>query len=373
MAEGIATLPTYTPERTLGVHVAVWAMDHLIQPDGKRAGQPWKPTKSQLDFLCLWYELDEEGRFIYRAGVRRLPKGAGKSPFAAVMALCELCGPVRFDGWVPHDVGGFQGKPVDMPLVQIAATSESQTANTMRMVRAFAPKGSKLVKAYNIDVGKTVFYTQKGQLQIITSSAHTAEGAVPTFVIKDETEHWTPATGGPEMSAVLDRNLQKTGSRSLETANAWEPGVGSVAETTFDAWQAEQEGRTRGETKILYDARIAPADTDLKDEESVTAGLAFAYGDTTTAQGGWSDVRTLREGVWDPRTTADAARRFYLNQAHSIRRCLGHADAMGSPDRRATRRRRWPSSPDSGWRRNRHVLRWFQIQRRHGPSRLRNV
>jgi hypothetical protein len=42
-----------------------------------------------------------------------------------------------------------------MPLVQIAATAESQTANTMRMVRAFAPKGSKVVEEYGLDPGKT--------------------------------------------------------------------------------------------------------------------------------------------------------------------------------------------------------------------------
>jgi len=57
-----------------------------------------------------------------------------------VLALTEFCGPVRFRDFDPKRPGGCIGKSVDMPLVQIAATAESQTANTMRMVRAFAPK-----------------------------------------------------------------------------------------------------------------------------------------------------------------------------------------------------------------------------------------
>ena len=56
------------------------------------------------------------------------------------------------------DVGGVRGKPVAMPLVQIAATSESETANTNRIVRAMMPKGSRVVRDYNLDPGKTVMY-----------------------------------------------------------------------------------------------------------------------------------------------------------------------------------------------------------------------
>ena len=108
---------------------------------------------------------------------------------------------------------------------------------------------------------------------------------------------------------MLDRNLRKSGSRMLETANAWEPGVGSVAEASWDAWVAQEEGRTRGQSRILYDARIAPPDVDLADRDSLTAALEHVYGDCW-----WVDVPTIREGVWDPRTPPDTARRFYLNQ-----------------------------------------------------------
>src|SRR5690606_13269569 len=117
--------------------------------------------------------------------------GSGKSPFAAVLALIEFCAPVRLARFDDRMPGGVRGKPVDMPLVQIAATAETQTANTMRMVRAFAPKGSRVVDAYSLDPGKTRYYKlPEGTLEVITSSPTAAEGAEASFVIGDETEHW---------------------------------------------------------------------------------------------------------------------------------------------------------------------------------------
>jgi plastocyanin len=309
------------PALTLGWGVIEHAARWLVQPNGPRAGQPWEPTEAQARFLLWWYALGEDGRWLFHHGVRRLAKGSGKSPFAAVLVLEELLGPVRLDRLDPSAPGGCVGAPVAMPLVQIAATAESQTANTMRMVRAMAARNSRVVAEYGMDVGKTVIYTPPGgQVQVITSSAAAAEGAEVTFVVEDETEHWVAATGGPELAAVLDRNLAKSSSRALETANAWEPGAGSVAEATFDAWRAQEEGRTRGTSRILYDARVAPAGTDLADEESLRAALEFVYDGCF-----WVDTRTIMERVWDPRTAPDVSRRFYLNQPTAA------ADAWTTP------------------------------------------
>lgn len=315
-APGISTMPEGDPELTIGWGVIEHAVEWIVQPDGPRAGQPWQPTAEQVHWLLWWYSVDPDGRWLFHHGVRRQAKGVGKSPFAAVQAIEEFVGPVRldFDRFDGTPASCF-GKRVDMPLVQIAATAESQTANTMRMVRAMLSKQSRIVRKYGIDVGKTIMYLPgAGELQVITSSASAAEGAPVTFAVEDETEHWTPATGGPSLSATIDRNLGKLGNRAVETANAWDPGAGSVAETTFEAWRAMQEGRTRdhedgGSSGILYDARIAPADTDLTDEKSLTAGLAFVYKGCP-----WVDIRTIIDRIWDPRTDVSDARRFYLNQ-----------------------------------------------------------
>lgn len=327
-ADRLVTLPPGMPDLTLGWHAKWWASAYLQHPNGQRAGLNWEYTKSQLRFILHWYSLRPDGRWVYQHGVRRHAKGTGKSPGAAALALTEMLAPVRFAGLADRDVvllegdgknglpkgwvqiGRVIGKPVSMPLVQIAGVSESATANTMRHVRAMTAKTSKVVREYSLDPGKTVIYSPGGgQLEVITSSAASAEGAEVTAAFEDEPEHWTPTSGGVELAATIDRNLAKSGSRAIETANAWEPGSGSVAEATFDAWVAQEEGRTKSGAKILYDARVAPPDTDLTDDESLRAGIKFAYGDSY-----WVDQEVIRDRILSLRTKPDEARRFYLNQ-----------------------------------------------------------
>lgn len=281
----------------------------LRQPNGPRAGQPFKPTRGQALFLLWWYAVDEEGRWLYNHGTRRLAKGSGKSPFAAALALNEFAGDCRLRDFDPNEKGGVVFGPADMPLVQIAATAESQTSNTMRMVRAFAPKGSEVVQAHNIDPGKTIYYRlPEGELKVLTSSYTAAEGAESSFVIADETEHWKPANGGVDLMSTLQDNLAKSGQRLLETSNAWEPGMQTVAEATYEGWLAQEEGRTRGNQRILYDARIAPPDTDMSNERSLTESLRFVYGDSP-----WQDIYSVRERIWAPNSKPDDSKRKYLN------------------------------------------------------------
>jgi hypothetical protein len=319
-ADRLSTLPPGFPERTLGYGVIDWiegatpAFGGLRQPNGPRAGRVFRLQRDQGRFLLWWYAVDEDGRWLFNHGVRRRAKGSGKSPFAAVQALAEFCGPVRLLDFDPRAPGGCVGRAVDMPLVQIAATAESQTANTMRMVRAFAPKGSELVKTYLLDPGKTRYYKlPEGTLEVITSSAGAAEGGEASFVVADETEHWKPNNGGPELAAVLEDNLAKSGSRMLETSNAWVPGWQTVAEDTWQAWLAQEEGRTRGKQRILYDAAIAPADTNMADPASLRAALEHVYADCP-----WVDIDTIMERIWSPRARPSDSKRKYLNRPATV-------------------------------------------------------
>lgn len=308
-AERYITLPQGIPKYTLGWEAIHWGSRWLKQPDGDRTGERWKFTETQVRFLLWYYSLDEDARWIYNHAVRRLPKGAGKSPFAAVMAMIELCAPVRFSHWDENH--NPVGKPVGMPLVQIAATAESQgIVNTMRMVRALARKGSALAKQYELEIGKTIIYKPGGgQLHVITSSAAAEEGALTTFAIMDQTELWTATSGGHELFEVLDRNLGKQKNRGVETANAWCPGEDSIAERTFDAWVLEQEHRTRGRAKTLMDIRMAPPSTNYEDRDSLLKGVRIAYGDCY-----WADTEDIVDvKILDPKTKPETAKRYYLN------------------------------------------------------------
>jgi phage terminase large subunit-like protein len=308
MAEAVRTLPEGKPDHSLGIGVLNWCSEWLRQPDGPDAGQPWQFTREQARFVLWWYAVDQRGRWLYTRGVLRRPKGWGKTPMVAALALAELCGPVRFDRW---EDGEPVGVPVGAAWVQLAGVSEKQTSNTMSMVIGMLAE-SPVVHEYGLDVGLTRIYTAiGGRLEPITASSATAEGARPTFVVEDETQHWTEGNNAADLDRVNRRNLGKSrdgSARMLETTNAHALGQDSVAERSFQAYLAVAEGRSR-DVGLLYDSCEAPADVDLGDEDSLMAALKAAYGDST-----WVDLERVRSEVWDPSTPPDDARRFYLNQ-----------------------------------------------------------
>src|SRR5215469_14847438 len=108
----LVTLPDGVPKLTLGWEAIHWATKYLKQPDGPDAGKRWDFTESQVRFLLWWYAVREDGRWVFYHGVRRYPKGAGKSPFAAVLAMIELLAPVRFLRFSADVPGGCVGKRV---------------------------------------------------------------------------------------------------------------------------------------------------------------------------------------------------------------------------------------------------------------------
>ena len=314
-ANRLDTLPAELPTLTLGWEAAEFAALYLRQPNGPTAGQRFEFTTRQLRFLLHWYALHPDGSWVYHHGVRRLAKGSGKSPFAAALALIEFCGKVRLDHFDPDVLGGCVGRRVAMPLVQIAAVSEEQTKHTMRMVRAFAPRGSRLVHKYGLDPGLTRYYSPDGELAVMTSSAKTAEGAESTFIVGDETEWWLGGEGEEFMNTLAD-NLAKSGSRMLETENSWKPDAKSQAQATWEAWVKQEEdlaefGHTKSGSLILYDAVVAPPDTDIADPESLRRALEFVYADCH-----WKterEIQAIITRIWDSSSRADDSKRKYLN------------------------------------------------------------
>ncbi|MGX1738554.1 terminase TerL endonuclease subunit [Corynebacterium flavescens] len=311
-ADRLITLPEGIPALTLGYEALAWAAKYLRHPNGDRAGKRWQFTREQARFLLWWYAVDESGQWLFTSADRRLAKGSGKSPFAAVYALIELFAPVRFLRFDPGVPGGVIGQRVRMPWVQIAAVSEKQTGNTFRMVRAMVAKRNapRLHEDYNVEVGKTqVQLLDGGKLEIITASAASQEGAEITAAVCDETEHWTPSNGGVELYNTIVDNLTKSGNRPLCTLNAWKPGIGSVGESNFDEWCAQEAGKSKG-GRILYDARQAPHDTDLSDADSLRSALEFVYADCEWAL---KNVGSMIKRIWNTRSKIDDSKRKYLN------------------------------------------------------------
>jgi phage terminase large subunit-like protein len=294
---------------TLAYDVLPWAEDMLAQPDGDRAGEPWRWTDSQARIVLWWYAVVRgTGKWVYRRGQVVLPKGAGKSPFAAALSCCSLAGPVKFDGWDAN--GDAVGRPHPSPHVQLCAVSQDQTDNTMSLVLAMLREGPAADEIPDLDLGLTRVRTRNGKLEPVTASAASREGQRLTDAILDEPHLWTPSNGGVRLAATVRRNLGKMNGRSLETTNTWVPGGESVAEATAEYADKIAEGKAVDVGLLRYHPK-AEVD-DLSDEDALRAGLTMLYRDSP-----WVDIDRVISEIYDLNTHPADARRFYLNQVSS--------------------------------------------------------
>jgi phage terminase large subunit-like protein len=321
----------HLPEKSLGWNILDWLAKYVNTPGGDDAGSSFMPTLEQARFLLWWYAVDLEGRFVYREGVFRRMKGAGKDPVAAAIALAELCGPVVFSHF------DFNGDPVGKPRhaawIQIAAVSQEQTKNTFRL---FPVMISKLMKAeYALEINKFIIYSGAGgQIEAVTSSPASMEGNRPTFVIRNEIQEWVETNDGHDMAHVIHGNVTKmAGARMLSICNAHIPGRDSVAERDYDRWQAVAAGQSV-DTKMLYDALEAPADTPVSEipsqkenPEGFEKGLQMLREGLTVARGDsyWLDVEEIILAVLDRSNPVSESRRKFLNQVNA------HEDSWIAP------------------------------------------
>lgn len=296
--------PSYRGEfPSLGWSVSDWITDNLLIPDGPHAGDALVLTDEQLELLVRFYRIDpKSGRSVYRRAAVVRPKGWGKSPFLAAIALSEACGPVRFARWSD---GEPVGAPPPTPWVQIAAVSEDQTDNTYRSLMGMVATGAPVVDNYGLDVGITRINVPGGGLiEPVTASSGTREGQRVTFAVLDETHLWLPEKHGPKLAATIRRNVGKMDGRTFESTNAWAPGENSVAETTSRAVESKEPG-------ILIDHRVPVGDVSLTNKTELRRAVRHVYGE---AAGRWIDVNRILAEIRDPATTEEDARRFYLNQ-----------------------------------------------------------
>jgi len=311
------TAPPPPDNRTLGWDVIGWVSGYVdgeygdpmvLQPDGPNAGEPFIYTDEQRDIILRLYEITATGKFAHRRAVLRRIKGWGKDPLLATIALAELCGPCRFGEWAPD------GTPIAVqhpaPWIDIAAVSQEQTNNTMRLFPAMI--SPRCEAEYAVDPGKEIIYGRAGtgRIKAVTSSPRSLEGGRPTLVIANETQHWLANNDGLEMFAVIQRNLAKSrdgSARVVEITNAHLPDEGSVAEQTYLAWE-RSGGKMPG---VYYDSLEAPHELtveDLQDHDKVVAALIDARGDST-----WLDVERLAAEIADPTSRPGRSFRFYFN------------------------------------------------------------
>lgn len=314
---------------TLGWHAVAWIEANLVVPDGPGAGEPLVLTPEQIDFVLAFYEVDLVTlKRRVRRGVLSRSKGWGKSPILGALCILEALAEV-----VPVDLGPDGGLRVASwaelgyrAIVQVAAVSEDQTANTWDPILEMCRNGP-VIGEYDITPMESFVVVPRGRIEFVTSNATSREGGRPIFAVMDQTESWKQENGGLRLAAAIRRNLTKTGGSSIESPNAFRPGMDSVAEKSYEAWCAQQEGKLKARSGgILFDHREAPADTDPTARESLLAGLAYAYGCSSDQKcalpghdhdPGWVDLDRVVEDFWDPSTDPADARMYFLGQITS--------------------------------------------------------
>lgn len=295
---------------SLGPAIIDWAEGRTEEPGltDYLTGLPWRFTQGQKRFLVLWYLVNDQGRFVYRSGVKRGAKGTGKDPFGASWCNCELVGPTQF-----YDFGR-DGRPVGMrhgmPLVQVASNSEAQSKDVLRIANAMFSRQAR--EYYDLDCGETrTIVKTGGRLELLTASEKSSEGDPATAIMLNESHHMTESNGGHKIAAVARRNVGKSPkdlqARLVEFTNAHEQGMDSVGERSYEAFLVQQKPGAKRKD-ILYDSREAPPSTDLFDDAKRMAALSATYADSP-----WADLERLSDEILDIRTSVADAIRYYLN------------------------------------------------------------
>lgn len=76
---------------TLGSGVGQFFAENLTHTKGPAAGKPFILEPWQQEDINLIYEIDDDGHRVWRNVIWGIPRGNGKSPSAAGLALLELC------------------------------------------------------------------------------------------------------------------------------------------------------------------------------------------------------------------------------------------------------------------------------------------
>ena len=292
------------PDATLGWSVLGWCGQWLQHEPGK----PWRFTMEQARFILWWYALDERGRFLYRDAVLQRLKGWGKDPLGACLCAVELLGPARFADWAPG--GKPLAKDVGNAWVQTAAVALEQTKNTMILFPTLFTADA--IREYGIQIGKETLHALNDSrtMTALTSSPAKLEGARATFLLANETQHWTKSNGGLDMAAVIGRNAAKSpdgAARTLRITNAYEPSQDSVAQRDRDSWVSQQSGKSLS-VGMLYDSVEAPPDAKLTIEEAPSV-IEAIRGDSV-----WLNTDRIVQEITDLRNPPSSSRRFWYNQ-----------------------------------------------------------
>lgn len=308
--------------------MTAWLEFFCVYGPGDVQGMPVRLPTEFVGFVVDCYALAWNGRLMYDSAFFSRPKGCDKSGLAGYLALGEALGPCRFAGFAEggevytdpwglgfryvYRPGEPMGKPVHVPYVRIMATEEGQTGNVYDVVYYnLSHEGTKLSQVPGVIAGLTkTRLPGGGDIQPSTASSSAKDGGKETFVVFDET-HLYNKPELRQMYKTVTRNMVKrkrgAGTWFLETTTMYKPGEDSVAEETYKAARAIEEGKTRA-AKIMYDHRWGECE-NLEADDELIAAVEDAFGDAMA----WNDLEGILDQVRDLRSDPSDTRRYFLN------------------------------------------------------------
>ena len=313
------------PEATLGWEALAFAGMWLRGPNG----EPWEYTPEQARFLLWYHAIDPDGDHIYHSAALQRMKGWGKDPIAATVAVEAMVAPLTFDGW---DGDRPIGREELNAWVQVAAVSQEQTRNTMKLMPSLIPAETR--KYFGIQIGKLNVWAMGDtrHIEAVTSSPLAIEGGRPTQIIPNETQNWNSSNAGHDMWGALEGNAAKrdidSPARILAIFNAYRPGEDSAAERMREAWEATQGNADADDEDdrpkfvdfgLMYDSLEAPPEAPLT-VEAAPEVLESVRGDAF-----WLSAKRIVKSIIDPQNPPSESRRKWYNQI------TGAEDAWQTP------------------------------------------
>ena len=231
------------------------------------------------------------------------------------MAICgfEAFGNCRFSHF--DEDGNAVGRPHYDPSVIIAAVSEKQAKVTLRVANWLF--SGEMRREFGIDIGKEAITGLRGRasIEVLSASFRSAEGRPTSFALLNETHHWVPGNGGPELYDTIDGNIAKGAhgqSWKMMVSNAFMPGEDSVLERTREAYARQQERfastGVMDVAGIYYDS-LEAASTVPMDPDVLRTILPEIRGDSV-----WLSVDQFMSSIMKTNITVQRSRRMYLNQ-----------------------------------------------------------
>ncbi len=166
--------PPASTTPTLGPQVCRWIEANCVLGEGDHFGEPVQLRRWQKALLYSLYELTPTGRRRYTRALLELPKGNGKTPLAAAVALYELAGPGKGSPVIPVGAASFE----QADLVFGDMKTSARESKTLR---------------HHLEVYDTEILLRggPGRAYRVAAAAGTNDGQRPSAFIADELHEWT--------------------------------------------------------------------------------------------------------------------------------------------------------------------------------------